>query len=158
MDTSKATELLWNLLSYIDLSSVSEAFAKYLKYLPLFAIGAISSLILTPIVGYIANKYDITYKPGVKRLGKEYDNKEKAMHEGITPSLGGLAITIPVIQSKIEMKQTVEGYYGTLTLANILGKDINKFPFISIVYRVISEQSQARREINNIVKNLWEIK
>lgn len=97
MDTSKATELLWNLLSYIDLSSVSEAFAKYLKYLPLFAIGAISSLILTPIVGYIANKYDITYKPGVKRLGKEYDNKEKAMHEGITPSLGGLAITIPVI-------------------------------------------------------------
>lgn len=60
--------------------------------------------------------------------------------------------------SKIEMKQTVEGYYGTLTLANILGKDINKFPFISIVYRVISEQSQARREINNIVKNLWEIK
>jgi len=97
MDTSKATELLLNLLNHIDLSSVSEAFAKYLKYLPIFVIGAISSLILTPIIGYIANKHDITYKPGVKRLGKEYDNREKAIHEGITPSLGGLAITIPVI-------------------------------------------------------------
>ncbi|MGI6484041.1 MAG: hypothetical protein ACOX0R_00245 [Candidatus Dojkabacteria bacterium] len=97
MDTSKATELLLNLLNSIDLSSCSEAFANYLKYLPIFAIGAISSLILTPIVGYIANKYDITYKPGVKRLGKEFDNKEKAIHEGITPSLGGLAITIPVV-------------------------------------------------------------
>lgn len=97
MDTSKPTGLLLNLLNSIDLSAVSEALANYLKHLPVFAIGAISSLILTPIIGYIANKYDITYKPGVKRLGKEYDNQKKAMHEGITPSLGGLAITIPVI-------------------------------------------------------------
>lgn len=56
--------------------------------------------------------------------------------------------------SKIEMKQTVEGYYGTLTLANILGDDIGKFPLISIVYRVLSKQSQARREIKNLIKTM----
>lgn len=56
--------------------------------------------------------------------------------------------------SKIEMKQTVEGYYGTLTLANILGDDIGKFPLISIVYRILSKQSQARREIKNLIKTM----
>jgi glycerol-3-phosphate dehydrogenase (NAD(P)+) len=54
--------------------------------------------------------------------------------------------------SKIEMKQTVEGYYGIFTLANILGDDISKFPLISIVYRVLSKQNQAIREIKNLLK------
>jgi len=97
MDTANTTTLLLKLLSLVNLTYVSEAFANYLKFLPVFIIGAVSSLILTPIIGYVANKYDITYKPGVKRFGKDFDNPAKAVHEGITPSLGGLAITIPVL-------------------------------------------------------------
>lgn len=97
MDTSVVTTILLKLLNMIDLSLFSEAFANYIKFLPVFALGGISALILTPLVGYMANKYDITYKPGIKRLGREYDNQAKALHEGITPSLGGLAITIPVL-------------------------------------------------------------
>ena len=60
--------------------------------------------------------------------------------------------------SKIEMKQTVEGYYGTLTLAEILGENIKKFPFIYSVYRVLSEKSPARKEIDNIINMMWENK
>jgi len=88
---------LGKLLSCLNLSFFSEAWANYLKFLPILIIGILSSLILTPIIGYIANKYDITYKPGVKRQGRDFDNQEKAIHEGITPSLGGLAITIPTL-------------------------------------------------------------
>ena len=88
---------LGKLLSCLNLSFFSEAWANYIKFLPILIIGILSSLILTPIIGYIANKYDITYKPGVKRQGRDFDNQEKAIHEGITPSLGGLAITIPTL-------------------------------------------------------------
>lgn len=94
---TQAGNYLQNLLSLFDFSQFGEVWANYFRFLPLFLIGVISSLILTPIIGYIANKYDITYKPGEKRLGRDYDNKEKAIHEGVTPSLGGLAITIPTI-------------------------------------------------------------
>ncbi len=93
----QASLYLEKLLNYFDFSLLGEVWAKYLQFLPIFIIGIISSLILTPIIGYIANKYDITYKPGVKRQGRDFDNQEKAIHEGITPSLGGLAITIPLL-------------------------------------------------------------
>jgi len=95
MDFSTTTNLLVKILNHFDFSTVGDTFEKYLRFLPIFIIGAIAALILTPIIGQIALKYDITYKPGIKRKGREYDNQEKAIHEGITPALGGLAITIP---------------------------------------------------------------
>ena len=39
----------------------------------------------------------VTYRPRTKRRGREYDNPEKALHDKETPSLGGLAITIPLL-------------------------------------------------------------
>ncbi|MGI6443630.1 MAG: hypothetical protein ACOX06_01325 [Candidatus Dojkabacteria bacterium] len=97
MDWSRSTVLLLKTLELIDFSTLSEVWVAYLKYLPIFLIGAIVSLILTPLIGHIALKYDITYKPKEKRMGKDFENEKKALHEGITPSLGGLAITIPVL-------------------------------------------------------------
>lgn len=96
MDFSITTGLLVKILSHFDFSAVGEALEKYLDFLPIFILGAIITLILTPIIGKIALKYDITYKPGIKRKGKDFDNRLKALHEGVTPALGGLAITIPV--------------------------------------------------------------
>lgn len=95
MDSSITTGLLVKILNHYDLSIVGEALEKYLHFLPIFLLGVIATLILTPIIGKIALKYDITYKPGVKRQGKDFDNQQKALHEGVTPALGGLAITIP---------------------------------------------------------------
>ncbi|MBP8979496.1 glycosyltransferase family 4 protein [Candidatus Dojkabacteria bacterium] len=97
MDWSRSTVLLLKTLELIDFSALSEVWVAYLKYFPIFLIGAIVSLILTPLIGHIALKYDITYKPKEKRMGKDFENEKKALHEGITPSLGGLAITIPVL-------------------------------------------------------------
>lgn len=95
MDFSIPTKLLINILNHFDFSAVGETFEKYLNFLPIFILGVIISLILTPLIGKLALKYDITYKPGIKRKGKDFDNQMKALHEGVTPALGGLAITVP---------------------------------------------------------------
>jgi len=98
MDFSTITRILSTILSlpFFD-TVVNTEYHKYLQYLPLFLGGAVLALILTPIIGQIALKYDITYKPGVKKNHKDFDNPDKALHEGITPALGGLAVTIPVL-------------------------------------------------------------
>lgn len=98
MDFSTITRILSTILSlpFFD-TVVNTEYHKYLQYLPLFLGGAVLALILTPIIGQIALQYDITYKPGVKKNHKDFDNPEKALHEGITPALGGLAVAIPVL-------------------------------------------------------------
>lgn len=97
MDFSSPTSYLNALLNHLPLILRNTEYEKYIQYWPIFVIGLIAAFILTPIIGEIALKYDITYVPKEKRKGKEYDNPEKALHEGITPSLGGLAITIPTL-------------------------------------------------------------
>lgn len=98
MDFSNITGILSTIFSlpFFD-SLINSEYYKYIQYLPLFLGGALLALILTPIIGHTALKHDITYKPGVKKNHKDFDNPEKALHEGITPALGGLAIAIPVL-------------------------------------------------------------
>lgn len=96
MDFSTENSLLTKILGAINFDFFGNTpYEKYLQFTPLFLIGFILSLLLTPVIGQIALKYDITYKPGVKRKGRGFDNQAKALHEGITPALGGLAITVP---------------------------------------------------------------
>jgi UDP-GlcNAc:undecaprenyl-phosphate/decaprenyl-phosphate GlcNAc-1-phosphate transferase len=97
MDYSSATRYLNILLEYIPNFLRNTEYEKYLQYWPIFLIGFVFALLTTPIIGKIATKYDITYKPGKKQRGRDFDSPEKAIHEGITPALGGLAITIPVL-------------------------------------------------------------
>ncbi len=98
MDFSTASELLNRLLNLPMFSQLNGGvYLKYLEYAPLFLMGVILAFILTPVIGQIALKHDITYKPGIKKNHKEFDNPEKALHEGITPALGGLAVTLPVL-------------------------------------------------------------
>ncbi|MDD4382192.1 MAG: hypothetical protein PHE21_02510 [Candidatus Dojkabacteria bacterium] len=96
MDFSSANLLLQKVLGYIPNISKGLEYLKYLEFWPIFLIGIGISLILTPLIGYFATKKDITYKPHTKRKEKDFDNPEKAMHEGVTPALGGLAISIPI--------------------------------------------------------------
>ena len=95
MDISTTTDLLTRLLGKVPEFIQNTAYAKYVEYWPIFLIGFLISLFLTPILGHIALKYNITYIPRKGRGEREFDNPLKALHEGITPSLGGLAITLP---------------------------------------------------------------
>lgn len=96
MDFSSTTELLTGLFNKIPGFIQNTAYAKYVEYWPIFLIGFVIALLLTPILGHIALKFNITYVPKKGRGEREFDNPLKALHEGITPSLGGLAITLPV--------------------------------------------------------------
>lgn len=75
----------------------SDIYFKYIKYLPILLIGFLVTFLLTPIIGAIANRNDITYKPLQSRKNKEFDNPLKAIHDKVTPSMGGIAITIPFL-------------------------------------------------------------
>lgn len=97
MDFSSTTNNLYTLLRYVPDFLRNTEYEKYLQFWPILLIGVLFALFATPIIGNIAQKYDITYKPGQKQRGRDFDSPEKAIHEGITPSLGGLAITIPVL-------------------------------------------------------------
>lgn len=96
MDTSIPTRLLENLLKIGSVDTASQ-YSKYLNYWPVLLIGLIFSILILPIIGKLATKFGITYKPGVKRKNREFDNPQKAIHEKETPALGGLAVTIPLL-------------------------------------------------------------
>jgi UDP-GlcNAc:undecaprenyl-phosphate GlcNAc-1-phosphate transferase len=95
MDLSTTTGFLTGLFNRIPEFIQNTAYAKYVEYWPIFLIGLLTALFITPILGYIALKSNITYVPKKGRGEREFDNPLKALHEGITPSLGGLAITLP---------------------------------------------------------------
>jgi len=97
MDLSSATSYLNALLNRLPTLAQNTEYGKYLEYWPLFVIGLLSSLLLTPLLGHLALKKNITYIPKKGRGERAFDNPQKALHEGITPSLGGLAITIPAL-------------------------------------------------------------
>ncbi|MCK9415624.1 hypothetical protein M0Q97_03065 [Candidatus Dojkabacteria bacterium] len=69
--------------------------SKYLTFLPIALIAFLVTFLVTPIIGKIAWSIGATYKPGERRKGKKFDNPATAMHATETPSLGGLAVTLP---------------------------------------------------------------
>jgi hypothetical protein len=70
MDFSSTTSFLNALFNRLPLFLQETPYGKYLEYWPLFLIGFLVSLFLTPILGNIATKANITYVPkkGRKRL------------------------------------------------------------------------------------------
>jgi len=96
MDIAIPSQFLERLIQ-INTLVIPERYNRYVNYWPLFLIGVIFSFILIPLIGKLAVKYKVTYKPKSKRKNKEFDNPKKAIHKIETPSLGGLAVTIPLI-------------------------------------------------------------
>jgi UDP-GlcNAc:undecaprenyl-phosphate GlcNAc-1-phosphate transferase len=82
---------------FMKFFSFPPQFEKYLDFVPVFLIGFLVTFILTPFIGHLAKKYNIVYIPHVKRNGRDFENEEKAMHEGIIPALGGVAVLIPFL-------------------------------------------------------------
>ena len=96
MDSSVPTKLLEKILNIGNVDMTSQ-YGKYLSYWPILLIGLIVSFIIIPLIGKLATKFEITYKPGTRRKNREFDNPQKAIHEKETPALGGLAVTIPLL-------------------------------------------------------------
>lgn len=96
MDFSSSNILLQKLLTHFSDLITSDLYSKYIDFWPILLFGIGISLVLTPLIGHFAQKHDITYKPFSKRNEKDFDNPQKAMHEGITPSLGGLVLSITI--------------------------------------------------------------
>lgn len=81
------------------LSQIPTEYAEYLKYAPIFVIGLLSALILTPIIGAIASRYDIkndTKSISNNKLNKHENNNRRIKDERV-PLLGGLAVIIPLL-------------------------------------------------------------
>lgn len=144
MDFASANTLLQKLLGYIPEILKNLTYTKYLEFWPIFLIGIGLSFILTPIIGYIAVKRDITYKPAVQRMGRSFDNPNKAMHEGVTPALGGLAISVPIFLAII-MFFKLDGFtipilvaLGILIIGSVLDDIFNLPSWIQFLYQILA--------------------
>jgi UDP-GlcNAc:undecaprenyl-phosphate GlcNAc-1-phosphate transferase len=77
-------------------SILPKSYHRYTEYLPLFFLAVVVSLILTPLIGYIARKLKfIAYPPSMRDGDKLSDFRH--LEKPPTPLLGGLAVLIPLI-------------------------------------------------------------
>jgi UDP-GlcNAc:undecaprenyl-phosphate/decaprenyl-phosphate GlcNAc-1-phosphate transferase len=78
-----------------------ENFAPYVDFVPLFFLSALFAFVITPIIGFFAQKYDVLDYPAQFRLKKrkvnKHDKNERHIHKKPTPLLGGLSFILPII-------------------------------------------------------------
>ncbi len=76
-----------------------ESWEVYIDFLPIFLIATFFAFLVTPIIGFFANKYNILDYPAELRRKKfnKYDKEERHIHKTPTPLLGGLSFLIPII-------------------------------------------------------------
>lgn len=96
------TDLFTKLVNYIPvLNDLPPAYYKYLQFTPLFVIGLVTSLLLTPLIGQLAKKFNILDLPSDLRENSNklnnHDDPERHIHENPTPFLGGLSVIAPLI-------------------------------------------------------------
>ncbi|MDD3474775.1 MAG: hypothetical protein PHP08_02630 [Candidatus Dojkabacteria bacterium] len=106
---TKLTEHSANLINNPTLS-------KYIAFIPIVLIAFLATFLLTPLIGKLAWSLGATYKPLQKQRGKDFDNPEKAMHKVETPSLGGLAVTLPALIITLLSFQ-INAFTGPILLA-----------------------------------------
>lgn len=68
----------------------------YLEYLPHFLIALLSSFLLTPLVGYIAEKFKLIDLPAKQRKRTD-DTLKTRTKKYVVPRAGGLAVIIPFV-------------------------------------------------------------
>lgn len=95
MDYAIPTQFFTNLTSFFSNLISNPTLSKYIAFIPIVLIAFLVTFLLTPIMGKIAWSVGATLKPKQRQKGKEFDNPEKAIHEKETPTLGGLAVTLP---------------------------------------------------------------
>ena len=97
MDYAIPTQFFTNLTGFFANLIDNPTLSKYFAYIPITLIAFLVTFFITPIIGKIAWSIGATLKPKQKQKGKDFDNPEKAMHEKETPTLGGLAVTLPAL-------------------------------------------------------------
>lgn len=101
MDRALSTDLLNNLLIINDWDIPANYF-KYLEYLPVAGIAFLFGLLLIPIVGQIAKRFDfMDWGPKDRRerddIANKHDNPDRHLEKESKPKLGGLPIVLGVI-------------------------------------------------------------
>lgn len=81
------------------LSQIPAEYQKYLEFLPYLPLAFLVALLLTPVIGYIARKYNVFDFPTNERRSilNRYDNPDRHIHTHKVALLGGLAVLIPLI-------------------------------------------------------------
>jgi len=74
-------------------------YEKYLAYVPYFIGAFAATVLLTPLIGYIATKLKVFDLPAGERKAKQnkFDDPQRHIHKRKVPFLGGLAVLIPLI-------------------------------------------------------------
>ena len=93
---------------------IPNAFTHYTVYLPEFLTGFVISLLLTPILGLIARKYNILDLPSNMRK-KDDTTAWRRIHTEPKPLLGGLAVTIPFLLITLATVQPTKYFLGFIT-------------------------------------------
>lgn len=82
-------------------AGINSVYIKYLQYLPLFLLFLLLSLLITPWIGYLANKWKILDLPAHMRKKTKYFNKfdkpDRHIHKEPRALLGGLIIPINLL-------------------------------------------------------------
>lgn len=76
-----------------------ETWAPYIDFLPIFLMATVFAVLITPLIGFFAKKYDIMDYPATLRKKKfnKHDREDRHIHEKPTPLLGGFSFVIPVV-------------------------------------------------------------
>ncbi|MCB9790872.1 undecaprenyl/decaprenyl-phosphate alpha-N-acetylglucosaminyl 1-phosphate transferase [Candidatus Nomurabacteria bacterium] len=95
-----ATKVLTTLYyNSTGLSWLPDAYHRYTKFIPIFLIAFAASFLLTPIVGYLARKYDVvndTQKRSRNKLNR-FENQNRRINPNQYALLGGLGVIIPLL-------------------------------------------------------------
>jgi UDP-GlcNAc:undecaprenyl-phosphate GlcNAc-1-phosphate transferase len=119
MDYAIPTQFFMDLTNRFSTIISEPNWSKYIAFIPIVLIAFFVTFLLTPIIGKIAWSVGATYKPKTKRRGKEFDNPERAIHDVETPSLGGLAVTLPALII-ILLSFQVNSFTGPILLALLI--------------------------------------
>lgn len=119
---------------------------RYVQYLPLLLIAFAIAFLLTPLLGYIAQKLDIMDKPNYMRESKwnKYDNPDRHQQKKPMPLLGGLAVIIPlVILSLITLKFQYDFVFIliaiiVLTISGLLDEKYNMPAVWQLIFQTLA--------------------
>lgn len=133
---------IWN--SVIKYFPFTGSIEKYTDFLPIFLIGFLITFILTPLIGNLAKKNNVVYIPNSSRKEKDFDNPEKAMHEGIIPALGGAAVLLPILLAMLfifKFNSVTLPFFISISILIIGGvlDDIFNFPAkIQLAFQILA--------------------
>jgi len=138
------------LLDKSTFSFIPDNYFDYLKYAPLFLVAFIAAFLLTPLIGYLATKWNIIDKTtneretAKKNTWNKFDNPKRHIHKNTAPYFGGLAVIIPlIIITFLTLKLTPSLIFlliamGVITISGILDDTKNMPSTAQLAMQIIA--------------------